>query len=316
MLLCRMQDWFLFLKSGTVPFPERRGRVVGTLRELQQCLVGRFRSANRVVRQNEFVHGCVVGGGRGLNLCLRESWRLGIGVGIKYRRRRHGVARPKAETAHFLRVRFARDRIGQMWNPARMPRRQTSRKTGDREIKTAPEKMDRAALAAEMRTEFFEYAIALRQHAPKTVGVFRIIRSMLLVLFERNRGLNFVRRRVDRSVDLELAQRVHHFAIKCRNRFWTQFDNLRSSVGFQDAQFVIDEIETNLKNSSVMRDWGSRQAPRRQIQRDVPGMIGPRCEREPNFPDDLRPHVKRRAGVFPFRKWKRRPNFTAAFVVN
>src|SRR5439155_4814218 len=108
-----------------------------------------------------------VGGGRGLNLCLREPWRLGIGVRIKYRRRRHGVARPKAETAHFLRVRFARDRIGQMRNATGMRRRRTPGETSHRQIEASPEKMDRAALAAEMRTEFFEYAIALRQHAPK-----------------------------------------------------------------------------------------------------------------------------------------------------
>src|SRR5216684_9107932 len=99
MLLYRMQGWFLFLKRGPVPFPECRSGVVSALRKLQQCLVRRFRSANCVVRQNEFVHLGVVGSGRGLNFCLRKSLRLGIGIRIKYRRRDRSVARPKTETA-------------------------------------------------------------------------------------------------------------------------------------------------------------------------------------------------------------------------
>ena len=80
-----------------------------------------------------------------------------------------------------------------------MRRRCASRKTRDREIKTPPEKMDRAALAAETRTEFLEYAIALRQHLPETIGVFWIVGPMLVVLLKRDRTLNFVRRRVDRD---------------------------------------------------------------------------------------------------------------------
>src|SRR5438046_10353645 len=44
-------------------------------------------------------------------------------------------------------------------------------------------------------------------------------------------------------------------------------------------------------------------------------MVRPRVEREPDLTDDLRPHVKRDAGLFPFRKWQRRPNFIAIFVL-
>src|ERR1700694_4246097 len=199
MLLRRMQDWFLFLQRGAVPFPERGSDVIRALRKLEQRLIRLFRGTDHFIRQNEFVHTRVVGGGRGLNFCLRKSWRFGIGIRIKYRRRHSGVARPKTETAHFLRVRFARDLIGQMRNSARMRRRGPSRKTRDREIKAPPEKMDRATLAAKARTEFFEHAIALRQHVPETIGVFWIIGPMLVVLLKRDRTLNFVRRRVDRD---------------------------------------------------------------------------------------------------------------------
>ena len=55
---------------------------------------------------------------------------------------------------------------------------------------------------------------------------------MFVVLFEWNRRLNLVRRRVNLRVDLKLAQPGHYFAIKCRNRFWAQLDNPHRSVAF------------------------------------------------------------------------------------
>src|SRR3984893_14179440 len=57
-----------------------------------------------------------------------------------------------------------------------------------------------------------------------------------------------------------------------------------------------------------MRNRRSRQAARRQIKRDVPGMICPRCEREPNLAYNLRPHVQRRACLLPFLEWQSWPN--------
>src|SRR6266404_8041730 len=44
-------------------------------------------------------------------------------------------------------------------------------------------------------------------------------------------------------------------------------------------------------------------------------MVGPRGEGEPDLTHDLRPHVKRGASLFPFRKWQRRPDFVATFVL-
>src|SRR5713101_2269302 len=44
-------------------------------------------------------------------------------------------------------------------------------------------------------------------------------------------------------------------------------------------------------------------------------MVRPRGKREPDLAHDLRPHVKRSASLFPFRKWQRRPDFVATFVL-
>ena len=73
---------------------------------------------------------------------------------------------------------------------------------------------------------------------------------------------------------------------------------------------MIDEIETNFENSSAMRNWRSCEAARCYIKRDVPGMIRPRREREPNLADDLRPHVQCCACLLPFLEWQSRPNFS------
>src|SRR5437762_2188791 len=149
-----------------------------------------------------------------LNLRLCESRRFGICVGVEYRCRHGGVARPETEAAHLLRVSLARNRIRQMWNSARMRRCEPARETGHCEIKAAPEKMHRTAFATKTRAEFLKYASALQQDAPKPICIFWIVGSMLVVLIEWNSGFNLVRRRVNPRVDLKLAERGHDFAIK------------------------------------------------------------------------------------------------------
>src|SRR5207245_8173647 len=99
-------------------------------------------------RQSEFVQLRVIGRGIRPHFCLGKTCRFRICVRIKYRHRQRVAASPKAETAHLLRVRLARDRIRQMRNATRMWRRRPTGKTGDCEIEASPEKMNRAAFSA------------------------------------------------------------------------------------------------------------------------------------------------------------------------
>ena len=80
------------------------------------------------------------------------------------------ASRPETDTAHFLRIGFARDRVGQVRNPAGMRRRRTTREAGHGEIEAAPEEMHRTAFAAEAGTKFFQDAIGLGENAPEAVG--------------------------------------------------------------------------------------------------------------------------------------------------
>src|SRR5689334_8571581 len=95
--------------------------------------------------------------------CLRgcKSRRFRVGIGVINRLRAGGASGPKTNAANFLRVSFARDPIGQMWDSTGMRGRLSPRKPGDCKIKTSPEKMHRAAFAAEARAKFFQDAIGL-----------------------------------------------------------------------------------------------------------------------------------------------------------
>src|SRR5438874_6909597 len=151
-----MQGWFLFLEGGAVPLRQRRSGVISALREFPDRIVWRLRAASILIRQNEFAQLRMKRRGGWLNFCIRETIGRRIGVGIEECRGNLVVARPQTKTAHFLRIGLAGDRVGQMGDAAGMRRRRPAGKARYREIEAAPEKMHRAALAAETRTKFFE----------------------------------------------------------------------------------------------------------------------------------------------------------------
>src|SRR5437773_8284309 len=197
MLPRRMQGRLLLLQCGTVPLSQLRGGVVGALREFEKDFIRLFSSAYCVVRQYELAQFDLVESSIRLNFRLCESRRFGIRIGIEDRRRRSRVAGPKTQTAYFLRVGLARDLVRQMRDSPRMGRRRPPGKTRHCQIKTAPEKMHRTALATESRSKFLKDAIALHEHAPESVRIFGVIRAMLVILVKRDCLLNLVRRGVD-----------------------------------------------------------------------------------------------------------------------
>src|SRR4029077_7109194 len=111
MLPRQMQGWLLLLQCGAIPLPQLRRSLVGALRKVEEDLIRRFSSAHRGVRQEEFAQFGLVESGIRLNFGRSESRRFRIRIGIEDWRRRGGVAGPKTETAYFLTVGLARDRI-------------------------------------------------------------------------------------------------------------------------------------------------------------------------------------------------------------
>src|SRR6266403_962342 len=96
-----------------------------------------------------------------------------------------------------------------MRNAAGMRRRGPAGKTRDGKIWRAPEKMDRTAFPAEARSKFFEDAVGLDQNAPESIGIFRVVRAMLLVAIERNRIRNLVCQFVDPAGTVVYVQPGH-----------------------------------------------------------------------------------------------------------
>src|SRR5262249_10350647 len=117
----------------------------------------------------------------------------------------------------------------------------------------------------------------------------------------------FVWHEVDLHRQLQVIECGHHRFVKIGDSPWLECDRFLRAIAFQDAQSVIDKIKTYLERVRAMRNWRSRQTARGQIKGDVPGMVRPWCKLEPDFPYDLRPHVKRGAGVFPIQVIKLRP---------
>src|SRR5262245_12043187 len=175
MLLRQMQGWLLLLQCGAVPLPQLRGGVVGALREVEEDLIRLFSGAHRIVRKYEFVQLGFIKTCVWLNFRLRESRRFRVRVGVEDWRRCGGVPGPKTQAAHFLRIRLARDLVRQVRDPARMWRSRSTGKTRYCKIKTAPEKMHRAAFATETRAKVLKHAIALHEHPPEPVRIFGIV---------------------------------------------------------------------------------------------------------------------------------------------
>ena len=76
---------------------------------------------------------------------------------------------------------------------------------------------------------------------------------MRLILFEGNRIFDLVRHMVDLHRQLEFVERVHHLAIKSRDRLGTQFQDAQRAIAFQDPQLVFDEVETHFEH--VIAVW-------------------------------------------------------------
>src|SRR3984893_4505759 len=130
---------------------------------------------------------------------------------------------------------------------------------------------------------------------------------MLLVAFERNAIGHLVWGGVDLHIDIELGKLRKKVLIDAGDRARLQRHRFRRTGAGLDQELVVDEVEIDLKYARVIADWRSGKPSRRKVERNVPGVIDPGRLDEPYLADDLRPHVERRAGVFPCFEGKGRP---------
>jgi len=104
-------------------------------------------------------------------------------------------------------------------------------------------------------------------------------------------------------------QTRHELGIELGNCARLQRDRLLCAIAAVNEQFVIDEVEPDLKGLAPVRNRGGGQTPRVHIQRHIPPMIDLRGKFEPDFAYDLRPHVKIVVSRLPLIERKGWPNF-------
>ena len=75
------------------------------------------------------------------------------------------------------------------------------------------------------------------------------------------------------------------------------------------AQLMVDEVELHGERAIAVGQRPRREAARRHLKRDGPGVVERRRLGERHLADDLRPHVQRGVGVFPGVVGERRPGF-------
>src|SRR5436305_6802623 len=176
--------------------------------------------------------------------------------------------------------------------------------------------MHRAAFAYEARAKLLEHTLDLNEYAPEAIGVCGVIRSMLVIFSEWNRVLHLVWPGMYLDFDAGGAQCCHQLLIKVRDRARREFTDPSFAIACVNEQIVVNEIEINLEETSAIWNRRSRQPARCDIERHVPPMISRRAEREPDFANNLRPHVQRRIGIFPIVQRHTRPNFRPRLIIH
>src|SRR6476469_2214608 len=181
------------LERRTVPFGGCGAGLIRGLQEVQQDPIGIASRPNCVVRKDELAEFGMVKG-----LCRSDSrhgeaWRFGIDVGVECRLREGSSTGPPSRADAFMRIRFSRHPVGEVRHSARMCRSLPSRKSGAREIKAAPEKMNRTALADKPAAKLLEHSIRMAQDCPAPVRVLGIVRGMLPIFGKGKRILHLGR---------------------------------------------------------------------------------------------------------------------------
>jgi len=167
--------------------------------------------------------------------------------------------------------------------------------------------MDRAALPQKAPAELPEHIVGLDEDAPEAIGVLGIVRRVCVILRKTNRVLHFDGHGPELHPDREGFERLEIKAVELRDRARAQGDLVHGTVVRPEDELVLDEIELHVERPRPVRHRAGREAARRDVQRHLPPVVLPPREGEAGLPDDLRPHVERRARVPPLIERQRGP---------
>src|ERR1051325_196829 len=137
-----------------------------------------------------------------------------------------------------------------------MRRCRAAGKTRHSQIETAPKEMHWTTFPAKLRSKLLEQAVALHQNAPESIGVFPIVRAVLLIFIKRNRVCNLVRHFANRHRKIKFIEGLHHRPIKIGNRSRSQVDRSPITLARIDVKLMIDEIKSDLERPQAV--WNRR----------------------------------------------------------
>src|SRR5215469_6425570 len=111
------------------------------------------------------------------------------------------------------------------------------------------------------------------------------------VRIEPNGIRDFYRHWPNLCFDSERLQRGHKFVVEVGYATGLKIEQFRLAPACFDAQDMFGEIKFRLENASAVGNRGGRQASGAHIEGNFPPMIQMTAERQPNFANDLSPHV-------------------------
>ena len=115
----------------------------------------------------------------------------------------------------------------------------------------------------------------------------------MVVVGERERGIDLVGPRPNLHRDAELVERTHRLGIEIGDRLGFERDPTGAAVTGSDVQPVLDEVELEVEDARFVWDRGRGQTTRTDVEGDLPPVVDHRRVRESDLADDLGPHVQR-----------------------
>src|SRR5260221_1109717 len=182
-----------------------------------------------------------------------------------------------------------------------MRRGRPSRETGHREIEAAPKEMDGARLAEKAGTEELEDPIDLDERAPEAVGRAGIIACVASVLRKPDWVRHLIRHFMNADRNAEVAQKIHCSVIELGDWLRSERKSLFLALAGPPDQLVVEEIKLELKSFFADRDRRCAEPAGGNVKRDLPAMVQPGGQRQPDLADDLRPELQCLRGIAPAR---------------
>src|ERR1700722_2062615 len=151
--------------------------------------------------------------------------------------------------------------------------------------------MNRADLSDKPRPEPHKDKVDLYEGLPKKPYVMGIIALVHLIFFKRYGRNDLIGFGMDAHIDLHPLKHGKDLLVKIGDRPRVKVGTLGGTLAGKDDQLMPHKIEVDLEDAACIRHAARRQPARRDIERDMPGMIEPGHLPQPYLADDLRPKM-------------------------